>query len=60
MEIETTSELVSNVYKKLEENISKYRKLIARPLTLTEKILAGHLIDIEKNLDIEKINNEVA
>ena len=54
MEIETTTELVSNVYKKLEENIPKYRKLIARPLTLTEKILSGHLIDIEKNLDVGK------
>ena len=50
--IETTEELVSNVYKKLEANISKYRKVLGRPLTLTEKILAGHLIEIEdQNLD---------
>ncbi|MEK6972339.1 MAG: aconitase family protein, partial [Thermoproteota archaeon] len=32
-----------NVYKRLEENISKFRKLVGRPLTLSEKILAGHL-----------------
>ena len=55
MKIETTKELVSNVYKKLEENISKYREVIGRPLTLAEKILAGHLVEIEnKNLDDEK------
>ena len=52
MEIETTPSMVSSVYAKLEENISKYRKVLNRPLTLTEKILAGHLVDVEnKNLD---------
>src|SRR5574340_1391703 len=53
MEIETTPELVSKVYKKIEENISKYRKLVNRPLTLTEKILVGHLDDIESAKDLE-------
>jgi len=43
MEIESTPELALNVYKRLEENISKFRKLVVRPLTLSEKILAGHL-----------------
>ena len=52
MEIDTTIELVSNVYKKTEENVKKFRNKVGRPLTLTEKILAGHLIEIEnKNLD---------
>jgi len=47
---ETTSELVSNVYLKLRENIIKFRNVTGRPLTLTEKILSGHLHDIdEKN-----------
>ncbi len=55
MEIETTPEMVSNVYKKSEENISKFRKIVDRPLTLEEKILAGHLVEIEeKNLDDSK------
>ncbi len=56
MEIDSTPELVSKVYKKLEENIEKYRKTTGRPLTLTEKILSGHLhetpneiLDKEKN-----------
>jgi aconitate hydratase A / 2-methylisocitrate dehydratase len=56
MEIETTPELVSHVYDKLEENVSKYRKLVNRPLTLAEKILVGHLEEIEtaKNLESGK------
>lgn len=52
MDIETTPELVSKVYKKLDENIQIYRNIIGRPLTLAEKILAGHLEKVEKkNLD---------
>ena len=47
MEIDTTSELVSNVYLKLKENIVKYRNIVGRPLTLTEKILSGHLNKID-------------
>ena len=51
MEIDTTPELVSNVYLKLKENIAKFRNVVDRPLTLTEKILAGHFNEInEKNL----------
>jgi aconitate hydratase len=53
MQIETTPELVSKVYAKIEENISKYRKLVNRPLTLTEKILVGHLDDIQSATDLE-------
>ena len=52
MEIESTPELVSKVYQKTKENLSKFRKTVGRPLTLTEKILGGHLVEIEeKNLD---------
>src|SRR3989344_6102763 len=52
MEIETTSELVSKVYQKTKKNLSNFRKIVGKPLTLTEKILAGHLVEIEeKNLD---------
>ncbi len=47
MEIDTTAELVSNVYLKLKENIVKYRNVVGRPLTLTEKILSGHLNKID-------------
>lgn len=52
VEIDTTPELVSRVYKKLQENIKKYRKIIKRPLTLTEKILSGHFETVDdQNLD---------
>src|SRR5689334_16073087 len=52
MEIETTHKLVSQIYKKSEENISRYKKKINRALTLTEKILIGHLKELveENNL----------
>jgi aconitate hydratase len=47
---DTTSELVSNVYQKLKENILKFRDVTGRPLTLTEKILSGHFSKInDKN-----------
>lgn len=46
-QITTTPELVSALYKKLQDNISEFRKIVDRPLTLSEKILTGHLIDLE-------------
>ena len=49
MNTETTTELVSNVYLKLKENIVKFRDVTGRPLTLTEKILSGHLNKIDKS-----------
>ncbi|TBR09167.1 MAG: aconitate hydratase [Candidatus Nitrosotenuis sp.] len=45
MQIETTPDLVLSVYTKLEKNISKFRKIVNRPLTLSEKILIGHFSD---------------
>ncbi|MFM7861312.1 MAG: aconitate hydratase [Candidatus Nitrosotenuis sp.] len=45
MEIETTQKLVTDVYEKLEQNISKFRNVVNRPLTLSEKILVGHLAE---------------
>ena len=50
--IDTTTELVSNVYLKLKENIVKYRNLVGRPLTLSEKILSGHLNKIDDTVFI--------
>jgi len=54
--IETTPEMVEKVYEKLNKNISKFRKTVNRPLTLTEKILVGHLEDefLEQKLDEKK------
>lgn len=44
--IASTPELVNRVYKKLQNNISEFRKIVNRPLTLSEKIMIGHLTDI--------------
>jgi len=55
MEIDTTPKMVENVYSKLEKNISTYRKTVNRHLTLTEKILAGHL---EDNFLVKKLDSE--
>ena len=43
--IETTPDMVRNVYKKCEERLAIVRKRLNRPLTLSEKILYGHLDD---------------
>jgi len=50
VEINTTAELVSNVYLKLKENVVKYRNLVGKPLTLTEKILSGHFNEIDDTI----------
>jgi aconitate hydratase len=57
MQIETTPEMVKRVYSKLERQSTIYKKTVNRPLTLTEKILSGHLDEslLNKILD-EKIN----
>src|ERR671910_72959 len=48
--VETTPELVSAVYKKSRKNILYYKEKIKNDnLTLSEKILIGHLFDIEKD-----------
>jgi aconitate hydratase len=44
--VETTSRMVSKVYRKLEDNVSRFRRLAKRPLTLSEKILLGHTHDM--------------
>ncbi len=48
--------MVRKVYEKLDKNISKFRTTVNRPVTLTEKILAGHLEDefLDKKLDEKK------
>jgi aconitate hydratase len=43
--IESTPEFVRNAYQKIETRIHAVRERLNRPLTLTEKILLGHLAD---------------
>ncbi len=44
-EIESSPDLVSKVYARSAERLETVRKRLGRPLTLTEKILFGHLDD---------------
>ncbi|MCB0420060.1 MAG: aconitate hydratase [Bdellovibrionales bacterium] len=43
--IETTEEMVKQVYAKTRKNLEVVKKRVNRPLTLTEKVLFGHLDD---------------
>ncbi len=43
--VDTTPELVEGVYRRMEERLAIVRRRLNRPLTLTEKILFGHLDD---------------
>ncbi len=47
MSVATTPRLAGKVYHKLQDSISRFRKLVKRPLTLSEKILVGHLYEID-------------
>ncbi len=50
--IDSTPEFVAGVYAKMEERLAVARKRLGRPLTLSEKILLGHLDDPESQ-DLE-------
>jgi len=50
--IETTPEMVQNVYDTSRRRLEIVRKRLGRPLTLAEKVLFGHLADPE-NEDLE-------
>lgn len=41
--VESTPELVANVYRTMAENLTIVRRRIGRPLTLADKVLLGHL-----------------
>lgn len=41
-EVATTVALVQKAYERLEKRVHSYRKLVGRPLTFSEKILAAH------------------
>ncbi len=47
MNVATTTERVTHAYDKIRKNADILRKRFSRPLTLAEKILAGHLDNIE-------------
>jgi aconitate hydratase len=51
--IETTPEMVSQVYKRADERLKVIRKRLNRPITLAEKIIYGHL-DQPETQEIER------
>ena len=50
--VDSTPQMVSRVYKAMDERISSVRSWIDRPLTLADKLLLGHL----ENSDQIQIN----
>jgi aconitate hydratase len=52
LEIESTPEMAARVYQTMARSLALVRRRLARPLTLADKILLGHLDDPE-NQDIE-------
>lgn len=50
--IETSKEMVQNLYQKMDERLAVVRKRLGRPLTFAEKVLFGHLND-PNNQDLE-------
>ena len=45
--IESTPEIVADVYSTMERNLEVVRRRLGRPMTLTDKVLLGHLDDPE-------------
>jgi len=42
-QIETTPDMVKKIYEKTRQQIGIVRERLGRPMTLAEKIIAGHL-----------------
>lgn len=50
--VDLTTDQISNLYKKMSENVGIVRGRLGRPLTLSEKIVLGHL-DAPKTQELE-------
>ena len=46
--VESTPEMVANVYTTMERNLQVVRRRLGRPMTLADKLLLGHLDDPER------------
>lgn len=53
MEIKGSLDIISRTYGILQNNVSKYKKILGRPLTASEKILVGHIHNSEINGEIQ-------
>src|SRR5207249_3837899 len=50
--VETTPEMVERIYRTMNENLAIVRRRLNRPLTMSEKILFGH-VDDPANQELE-------
>src|SRR4030095_2403872 len=53
MEIKGSLDIISRTYGKVQNNVTKYKKILGRPLTASEKILVGHIRDSNINGEIK-------
>ncbi len=53
MVIKRSLDMISKTYEKLQNNVSKYKKMSRRPLTASEKILVGHIHNSNINKEIQ-------
>ena len=53
MEIKGSLDIISRTYGILENSVSKYKKLLGRPLTASEKILVGHIHNPNINREVQ-------
>src|SRR6266511_1213961 len=53
MEIKGSLDIISRTYGILQNSVSKYKKILGRPLTASEKILVGHIHNSNINREIQ-------
>ena len=53
MEIKGSLNIISRTYGILQNSVSKYKKILGRPLTASEKILVGHIHNSNTNGEIQ-------
>src|SRR6266487_3512574 len=53
MDIKPSIDMISATYGKLQINVNKYKENIDRPLTASEKILVGHIHDLDMKREIQ-------
>lgn len=53
MDIKPSIDMISATYGRLQINVNKYKEIIDRPLTASEKILVGHIHDLDMKREIQ-------
>ncbi len=53
MDIKPSIDMISATYGRLQINVNKYKEIIDRPLTASEKILVGHIHNLDMKREIQ-------